>query len=91
MTSERNLPGRLLILLITLAAILLFLGGTGAAEEPAITRQHRVQAGDTLWTLAGEITAPGEDVWVSVEVIRELNGMSTSALDVGQVLRVPVG
>ena len=91
MTSTQNLPGRLLILLVALVATLLLLGGTGAASEPSITVQHRVVSGDTLWTIATEFTSPGEDVRASVALLRELNGLSSSALNPGQVLVVPAG
>ena len=91
MTSVRILPGRLLILLIALVAILLLLGGTGAASEPSITVEHRVRSGDTLWTIAEGITTPGDDIRASIAVIRELNGLESSGLRPGQVLLVPAG
>jgi LysM repeat protein len=90
MTSTNNLPGRLLILLITLVAALLLLGGTGAADVPSITGEHRVRAGDTLWTIAEAFTEPGDDVRVSVAMLRDMNDLSSSALDPGQVLLVPI-
>lgn len=91
MTSARNLPGRLAILLIALVAALLVLGGTGSASEPSITMEHRVSAGDTLWTIAQGFTSPGEDVRSSVALLRDMNDLESSALVPGQVLLIPVG
>ncbi len=91
MTSVRILPGRLLILLIALVAILLLLGGTGAASEPSITMEHRVRSGDTLWAIAQGFTSSGDDVRESVALIRELNELESSALHPGQILMIPVG
>jgi LysM repeat protein len=91
MTSIRILPGRLLILLITLVAVLLLLGGVGEASTPTITIEHRVSAGDTLWNIAEGFTTPGDDVRDSVAMLRDLNELTSSALMPGQVLLVPAG
>jgi LysM repeat protein len=91
MTSIRILPSRLSILLIALATALLLLGGVGEASTPTITMEHRVAAGDTLWGLAEMFTSPGEDVRDSVALLRELNGLTSSALVPGQVLLIPAG
>lgn len=90
-TRPRNLPGRLLILLMALVATFLLLGGTGAASAPTITMEHRVQSGDTLWDLADDLTAPGEDVREVIEVIRDLNHLKSANLTPGQILLIPVG
>ena len=91
MASIRILPGRLLILLIALVAVLLLLGGVGEASAPTITVEHRVASGDTLWTIAQSFTSPGDDVRDSVSLLRDLNGLASSALIPGQVLLVPAG
>lgn len=86
-----NLPARLLIPIIALVATFLLLGGRGEASTPAITVEHRVAAGDTLWDLAAGVTAPGEDVRSTVDRIEDLNGLTSSALRPGQVLLLPAG
>ncbi|MDH4309459.1 MAG: LysM peptidoglycan-binding domain-containing protein [Acidimicrobiia bacterium] len=88
--SAYNLPGRLLILLVTLVATFLLLSGTGEASEPTITMEHRVRSGDTLWDIAGGIVGPGEDVRDVVAMIRDINGLTSSQLMPGQMLRVPI-
>jgi nucleoid-associated protein YgaU len=90
-TTASILPGRLLILLTALAAIFLLLSGSVAASAPSITVEHRVRAGDTLWVIASELTAPGEDVRATVELIRDINDLETSGLQTGQVLLIPAG
>lgn len=86
-----NLPVRLLIPIFALVATFLLLGGRGEASTPAITVEHRVAAGDTLWDLAAEVTAPGEDVRATIDRIEDLNGLTSSALRPGQLLLLPAG
>ena len=51
----------------------------------------RVSAGDTLWTIAGQITQPGEDVRDKVIAIRKLNELSANqTIQPGQVIKIPV-
>lgn len=49
-----------------------------------------VAAGETLWSLAAEY-APERDPRVVVEEIAELNSLSTSTVQAGQSLYIPVG
>jgi LysM repeat protein len=90
MTSTHNLPGRLLILLVVLAASLFLLGGTGAAIEPAMTMEHRVRSGDTLWAIATDLATPGEDVRDLVADLKQLNELDSSELHPGQIVLVPI-
>jgi len=46
--------------------------------------EYTVQPGDSLWLIANRYNT-------TVDAIKSLNGLSGNALDVGQVLRVPVG
>ena len=51
----------------------------------------RVSAGDTLWTIAGQITQPDEDVRDKVIAIRKLNGLAANqTIQPGQVIKIPV-
>jgi LysM repeat protein len=58
--------------------------------DPMATADYRVHQGDTLWSIATDTIAPGEDVRGAVAAIQELNGLSTSLIEVGDVLLVPV-
>jgi hypothetical protein len=87
----RNLPGRLSILLVALAAAFLLLGDEVGARAPVITVEHRVSHGDTLWDLASTFTGPEDDLRAGVDLIKELNGLASSELLPGQVLLLPAG
>lgn len=87
--------GRLALTLLFSAA--LALGGLGAAGQalagpdspPPPMDTVVVLPGDTLWGIASGVAAPGEDVRDVIVEIRTLNGLSTSAVNVGQELLVP--
>lgn len=51
--------------------------------------EHTVLPGDTIWDLAVAVD-PVRDPRLTVEYIREINGLSTAALEVGQRLWLPV-
>ena len=75
------------MLLVAVAAVVLwalFAGETGAGGPE---RQYRVQAGDTLWSIAVH-TFPGdprEGVWE----LKERNDLASSTIVPGQVLVLP--
>lgn len=79
-----------------LAALVLVLGlggsALGGSSEPGEerTRPHiLVQPGLTLWAVARARIGPEEDPRPYIEQIRELNGLATSELAVGQRLVLP--
>ena len=61
--------------------------GEGGGAVPVETRT--VVTGETLWEIAGEYAAPGEDVREVVDQIMDLNGLTGSGLLAGQELLVP--
>jgi hypothetical protein len=62
----------------------------GTEREPVPSRAvHLVRPGDTLWEIARARVGPEGDPRPVVEAIRELNGLTTSALIEGQALRLP--
>jgi hypothetical protein len=75
------------LLLVAVAAVVLwalFAGETGAGGPE---RQYRVQAGDTLWSIAVR-TFPGdprEGVWE----LKERNDLGSATIVPGQVLVLP--
>lgn len=86
--------GRAVVLVVALV-VLLALGFVGASFAGASTHRGHlathhmtVQPGDTLWGVASK-AAHGGDVRAMELEIRDLNGMSTSVLYVGQPLVVP--
>lgn len=52
---------------------------------------YRVAGGDTIWSVAGRILQPEEDIRDKVIAIRRLNGFSPNeTIMPGQVIKVPV-
>ncbi|MDO8986798.1 MAG: LysM peptidoglycan-binding domain-containing protein, partial [Coriobacteriia bacterium] len=51
----------------------------------------KVQARQTLWSLATENPVQGASTSETVELIKVANGMTSSVLFVGQTIRVPCG
>ncbi len=93
MNKQRSTSARALVIIsTTVAAFVLLLATAVFAMGPgdaAPTVDYRVHSGDTLWSIASETTAPGGDVRSVVATIRDLNGLSTSMIRVGDVLIVP--
>jgi nucleoid-associated protein YgaU len=88
---------RVVVLLTSVAlALVLLLAVTVAARadgptvaDPGNYVTHTVRTGDTLWDIALE-HADGGDLRNLVHDIRSINGLDTSTIQPGQVLRVPV-
>ncbi|WP_435735646.1 LysM peptidoglycan-binding domain-containing protein [Cellulosimicrobium sp. PMB13] len=84
------------IVLVVAVALLVLLGArvgsavAGSAGEPEEVRVHVVAAGETLWDHAAALASPGEDLRDVVARIVELNGLSSSGLQAGQRLVLPV-
>ncbi len=60
-----------------------------ASQAPPVVQLTTVQPGESLWTLAQRI-APDNDTREVVAQIRRLNDLSSSRLQVGQQLVLPV-
>lgn len=68
------------------------MGGRAVADSPARAtevRTYSVQSGETMWGIAVDIAAPGEDVRDVVLRLQRLNGLSDGSLTAGQVLLLP--
>lgn len=89
-TTRTQLSVQLSVLLATVCAVFLLIGGAADAEEPpGPTVEHVVAQGDTLWEVAAAHTGDGEDVRMTIDAIKERTGIDTSTLQVGQVLQIP--
>jgi LysM repeat protein len=78
---------------IVVALVLLLPSAFGATPEPAPGRsvdEYVVRSGDTLWEIAEERTAAGEDVRGTITSIRRLNDLDSSMIQPGEVLLVPL-
>ncbi|MGH3823051.1 MAG: LysM peptidoglycan-binding domain-containing protein [Pseudonocardiaceae bacterium] len=98
-TAVFHLPlrsGRVVRLIAAVTVTLAVVGGLswlGQAADPGIperTAVVRVGAGETVWDVAARV-APRSDQRAVVERIRQLNGMTGTALRPDQQLRVPDG
>jgi LysM repeat protein len=91
MLRQKTAPSRVLVIISTIVvALVLLLPSTGHADGIEATTTHQVRAGDSLWTIAETVTAPGADVRTTIEAIRELNDLSGSVIVPGQRLEVPM-
>jgi nucleoid-associated protein YgaU len=87
---QQLLTLRLLVLLTAVVAVFLLLSGRVAASTPDVEPvSYRVQGGDTLWAIAGSVAGPGDDVRSVIGRIKELNDLSGSSIQRGQVLLLP--
>jgi len=89
--------GRRLVLALALGGAVVLgwlvapLGG-GADDgrlQLAGERSVVVEAGDTVWSIAGEVAGADQDVRTVVDAIEELNDLEGSVLVPGQVLELP--
>jgi nucleoid-associated protein YgaU len=89
-TTRSQLSVQLSVLLATVCIVFLLIGGAADAEEPpGSTTEYVVAEGDTLWDIASQHVADGDDVRVVVYAIKQRSGITSSALQVGQVLQIP--
>jgi len=88
--TRSQLSVQLSVLLATVCVVFLLIGGAAEAESPpAPTVEYVVEQGDTLWQIAVEHTATGEDVRDVISDIKQRSRLTSSSLQVGQVLQIP--
>ncbi|WP_249668987.1 LysM peptidoglycan-binding domain-containing protein [Cellulomonas hominis] len=83
-----------LVLLALLVVVAGVMGGRAVADAPQQATEvttHAVQSGETLWEIAADVAAPGEDVRDVVLRLQELNALADGSLQAGQVLLLPAG
>jgi LysM repeat protein len=63
----------------------------GGAAELRLAGESSVvvETGDTLWSIAGSVAGPGDDVRAVVDQIQRLNHLRGTELVPGQSLRLP--
>lgn len=83
------------IFAVLLAAMAVYMGiGSGficEADEP-VYRNYTVivASGDTMWDIAGRCTGAKEDIREVIFRIKQENGLKTSHVYPGQVLKIPL-
>ena len=91
--ARRKGLARLVLITIVLAALALVAPGAIAGDEPGSAvayDTHTVAQGETLWSIASDLTAPGEQVRETMNQLQDLNAMSGSSLRAGEQLVIPV-
>lgn len=85
--------GRLVVFLLAFVAMIVvaiaLAGGSFAGEEPQATQTVVVNPGDTLWSIASDVSQ-GDDVRDTMDDLVALNDLDSVALDAGQQLEIPV-
>ena len=88
---------RVVVLLTSVAlALVLLLAVTAAARADGPTATdatdyvtHTVVSGDTLWDIAAQHAPEGADLRDVVFDVKRVNGLDSSTIQPGQVIRVP--
>jgi nucleoid-associated protein YgaU len=89
-TTRQQLSVQLSVLLATVCAVFLLIGGAADADGgPVPSVEYVVAHGDTLWDVATDYVGPGQDVRPLILQIKELSGIHTSTLQPGQILQIP--
>ncbi|HEX2025230.1 MAG TPA: LysM peptidoglycan-binding domain-containing protein [Actinomycetota bacterium] len=89
MTRTRVRWDRVVAFVLVLMGLLWVGARAAGSSESGTGAVYRVRAGDTLWAIATERLGPAADPRPLVEDIRDLNGLTRSALAPGQLLRLP--
>ncbi|BDZ61378.1 hypothetical protein Lsed01_01193 [Demequina sediminis] len=64
--------------------------GGGAGGSEAAVDSYTVGSGETLWSIAAARTPAGHDVRDTLTEIQHLNAMSSTAVDAGEQIFLPV-
>jgi LysM repeat protein len=90
LTARGRLVAGLTVLIVALGVLLaahLSHPATTASTPASVPAAVSVQPGDTLWSIAARVE-PAKDPRRTVELLRQLNHLSTVELSPGQVLRL---
>lgn len=91
--ARRKAVARGGLIAIVLAGLAAIAPGAIAGDEPgsaAAFDTYTVAQGETLWSIASALTAPGEQVRETLTELKEINAMSGSSLRAGEQIAIPV-
>ena len=90
--ARRKGIARLALITMVLAALAFVAPGALAGDGAGTTVVHdtyTVAQGETRWSIASSLTAPGEQVRETIAELKELNAMSGSSLQAGEQIVIP--
>ena len=91
MTRQPTVPRTMVISTVVLA-VLLLASSVWAESPPGVaTIGYTVAGGDTLWSIATDVTEPGADVRIVISQIRHINDLDNSIIRPGDLLLIPTG
>jgi Tfp pilus assembly protein FimV len=87
--AARAKRGVLMLALIVGAVVIGPQAFAGGSTDVIPSDTYTVIEGETLWSIANSVSAPGDSVHDTVREIQELNQMADSSLRAGQQILVP--
>lgn len=90
---KKCLKNLIAVFLIAILAVMSIssLTGTLVSDAMEVERftEYTVMGGDTLWSIAKTIRQPSQDVRAVIHHITELNGLESTNIKPGQLLKLP--
>ncbi len=91
MAHRPTVPLRMVVIIsMIVAALLLLASAVQANGTPFETVEYRVQAGDSLWSIAAD-HVEGRDIRSTIGEIQRINELDGSVIYAGQTLELPGG
>lgn len=59
-------------------------------QDPDLPLKVSVSTGDTLWSISKQYKPESMDIREFIELIKRVNGKSSSAIQIGEVLQIPI-
>ena len=90
-TKNSSLKGKILILSITLAVILLCITAYHTAgSKPLQYKIVKISTGDNLWEITNKYYGPKHNIRKLIHKIRKINNLDNAILQPGQLIKLPV-
>ena len=90
--ARRKAIARIALVALVLAALAIIAPRAIAGDEagPVVAHDtYTVAQGESLWSIASALTAPGDQVRETMNELKTLNAMSSGSLQAGQQIAIP--
>lgn len=98
---SRYIYGVTALIFVVVAVVFIILAMTGSRVDAATTSgndhvtdiiytSYEIEAGDSLWSIAGRYKYAGTGVQDFVEILKEINGITADDIHAGRYLLIPV-